>query len=131
MGEKIYNKTMEESLLQRPKTDSLAITRNRQINVNGENLEFPGNSIHTAKYNWLTFLPKNLWTQFHRLANIYFLLAAILQCIPQISVSNGMPLILLPLSVVLIVSAVKDGVEDSMRKKSDKEENEREVERWN
>jgi hypothetical protein len=30
------------------------------------------NCIRTTRYNIITFLPKNLFEQFHRLANIYF-----------------------------------------------------------
>ncbi|KAG0447676.1 hypothetical protein HPP92_028203 [Vanilla planifolia] len=41
----------------------------------------PNNSISTAKYSLLTFLPKNLFEQFHRIAYIYFL---VLVCINQI-----------------------------------------------
>lgn len=33
----------------------------------------PNNRITTAKYNWFTFLPKNLAEQFSKLANVYFL----------------------------------------------------------
>uniref|UniRef100_A0A8C0G3C0 ATPase phospholipid transporting 8B3 n=1 Tax=Chelonoidis abingdonii TaxID=106734 RepID=A0A8C0G3C0_CHEAB len=37
------------------------------------------NTIKTAKYNALTFLPLNLYEQFHRLANLYFLFVILLQ----------------------------------------------------
>lgn len=37
------------------------------------------NLIHTAKYNVLSFLPLNLYEQFHRMSNVYFLLIIILQ----------------------------------------------------
>lgn len=37
------------------------------------------NEISTAKYTLLTFLPVNLFEQFMRVANLYFLLCAILQ----------------------------------------------------
>ena len=36
------------------------------------------NKIRTAKYTPLSFIPKNLWIQFHNIANIYFLFIAIL-----------------------------------------------------
>lgn len=39
---------------------------------------FPRNKIRTAKYTPLSFIPKNLWFQFHNIANIYFLLIIIL-----------------------------------------------------
>ena len=40
---------------------------------------YPRNKIRTAKYTPLTFIPKNLWLQFHNVANIYFTFIVILQ----------------------------------------------------
>lgn len=40
---------------------------------------FQDNRIHTSKYNILTFLPINLFEQFQRVANAYFLFLLILQ----------------------------------------------------
>ena len=39
---------------------------------------FPRNKIRTAKYTPLSFVPKNLWFQFHNVANIFFLFLVIL-----------------------------------------------------
>ena len=39
--------------------------------------------------------------------------------IPQISISGGFPVIFIPLSIVVSVSALKDLFEDLKRKKSD------------
>lgn len=36
------------------------------------------NKIRTAKYTPLSFVPKNLWFQFHNVANIFFLFLVIL-----------------------------------------------------
>jgi phospholipid-translocating ATPase len=36
------------------------------------------NKIRTAKYTPLSFVPKNLWFQFHNIANVYFLFIIIL-----------------------------------------------------
>jgi phospholipid-translocating ATPase len=36
------------------------------------------NKIRTAKYTPLSFIPKNLWLQFHNIANGYFLFIIIL-----------------------------------------------------
>lgn len=38
-----------------------------------------GNAIKTAKYNIFTFLPLNLYEQFHRMANVYFVFVILLQ----------------------------------------------------
>ena len=40
------------------------------------------NVIHTSKYNLFTFFPKNLFEQFHRYANIYFLCIQVLNWLP-------------------------------------------------
>jgi phospholipid-translocating ATPase len=40
--------------------------------------KFNRNKIRTAKYTPLSFVPKNLWFQFHNIANIYFLFLIIL-----------------------------------------------------
>ncbi|KAF7592101.1 hypothetical protein BBP40_000706 [Aspergillus hancockii] len=39
---------------------------------------YPRNKIRTAKYTPLSFVPKNIWLQFHNIANIYFLFIIIL-----------------------------------------------------
>jgi hypothetical protein len=39
---------------------------------------FITNQIHTAKYNVLTFLPKNLFYQFSKLSNTYFLIITLI-----------------------------------------------------
>lgn len=105
------------------KKSSILVRGHRQIDIPAPPKQFISNSIKTCKYNCLTFLPKNMIEQFSKSANIYFLIIAILQSMPQISVTGGIPNILLPLSFVLTVSAVKDLLEDIKRSKSDKEEN--------
>ena len=81
------------------------------------------NKISTSKYRWNTFFPKMLMEQYSRLANVYFLIIAILQSVRAISYTGQMPLILIPLSVVVILNGIKDLYEDFTRKKSDTEEN--------
>lgn len=77
------------------------------------------NKIRTTKYTWLTFIPKNLFEQFSKLANVYFLFIMVLQVIPPISITGGQPAILLPLLFVVTVSAVKDLFEDIKRHRAD------------
>lgn len=68
-------------------------------------------SVRTTKYTWYNFLPKNLFEQFHRLANVYFLFIVILNWIPAIN-AFGKEIAMLPLMFVLTVTAVKDAYED-------------------
>ena len=89
--------------------------------------DVPNNSISTSKYNVATFMPMNLFEQFSKVANMYFLLIAILQVIPDISNTNGQPLQLIPLGFIIFVSMLKDAFEDYKRHKSDHEENNKET----
>ncbi|KAA8584633.1 hypothetical protein FQN60_008418, partial [Etheostoma spectabile] len=82
-----------------------------------------GNAITTYKYNVLTFLPLNLYEQFKRVANLYFLALLILQIIPDISTLPWYTT-LIPLVVVLGVTAIKD----LARHRMDKEINNRKCE---
>ncbi|KAM4748426.1 phospholipid-transporting ATPase VB [Rhinophrynus dorsalis] len=75
---------------------------------------YVGNKIRTTKYSLLSFVPKNLFEQFYRSANMYFLFLAILNWIPQIEVFHK-EITMVPLVIVLLVIAIKDGVEDYKR----------------
>lgn len=86
--------------------------------------DIAGNSIRTAKYSLLTFFPRNLFEQFHRVAYVYFLAIAILNQLPQLAVF-GRGASIFPLAVVLLVTAVKDAYEDFRRHRSDRTENHR------
>uniref|UniRef100_A0A2P2MSF1 Phospholipid-transporting ATPase n=1 Tax=Rhizophora mucronata TaxID=61149 RepID=A0A2P2MSF1_RHIMU len=88
--------------------------------------EFTGNEIQTSKYTLITFLPKNLFIQFHRVAYLYFLAIAALNQLPPLAVF-GRTVSLFPLLFVLCVTAIKDGYEDWRRHRSDRNENNREA----
>lgn len=72
------------------------------------------NEISTAKYTLLTFLPVNLFEQFLRVANMYFLLMVILQLIPGLSPTSLFTTVA-PLVFVLAVNAIKEGYDDVQR----------------
>uniref|UniRef100_A0A8C9VUK2 Phospholipid-transporting ATPase n=1 Tax=Scleropages formosus TaxID=113540 RepID=A0A8C9VUK2_SCLFO len=72
---------------------------------------FQDNHIKTSKYNIFTFLPINLFEQFQRVANAYFLFLLILQLIPQVSSLSWFTTIV-PLALVLTITAVKDATDD-------------------
>ncbi len=97
---------------------------------NKKELKFKSNEVDTRKYNCVTFLPKALFFQFNRPANIYFLICAILQCIPLIS-PLGPTTAILPLVIVLSASLIREGIEDCNRGKLDKQQNMELCERYN
>lgn len=100
----------------------------REILSNTHDIKFVKNQISTSKYNCLTFIPKNIYEQFSKVANLYFLVMGLLQMINAISASDGVPTTYGPLAVIVIISALKDLFEDYKRHKSDNEENNKIVE---
>ncbi|XP_070321438.1 phospholipid-transporting ATPase IK isoform X2 [Odocoileus virginianus] len=81
--------------------------------------KYKKNVIHTAKYNVFSFLPLNLYEQFHRFSNLYFLFIILLQSIPEISTLPSFTL-LVPLICLLTIRAIRDLVDDIGRHRSDK-----------
>ncbi|XP_058019350.1 phospholipid-transporting ATPase IK [Ahaetulla prasina] len=86
--------------------------------------KYADNAIKTAKYNFFTFLPLNLYEQFHRLANVYFLFIILLQTFPQISTLPWFAL-LFPLGILLSIRGIRDLIDDVARHRSDGEINNR------
>ena len=87
---------------------------------------FPNNNVKTSKYEVYTFLPKFLMEEFNprtKIANVYFLLIAGLQCIPQISNTSGWPTFLIPLSIILVINGILQIMEDIGRHRADKAAN--------
>ncbi|KAF4075190.1 hypothetical protein AMELA_G00231760 [Ameiurus melas] len=78
---------------------------------------FPDNRIVSSKYTFWNFIPKNLFEQFRRIANFYFLIIFLVQLIidtPTSPITSG-----LPLFFVITVTAIKQGYEDWLRHKAD------------
>uniref|UniRef100_A0A3P9H379 Phospholipid-transporting ATPase n=1 Tax=Oryzias latipes TaxID=8090 RepID=A0A3P9H379_ORYLA len=83
---------------------------------------FKPNAIKTNKYTPLFFIPMNLYEQFHRLANVYFVGLAILNFIPVVNAFQP-EVALIPICVIMFLTALKDGWEDFRRYQSDKKLN--------
>ncbi|KAJ2860305.1 phospholipid transporting ATPase, partial [Coemansia aciculifera] len=92
------------------------------LDGHGRAPQYPANQIRTAKYTVVSFVPKNLFEQFRRAANMYFLFLLILQFVP--AVTTGSPgLSALALFTIVLLTMAKDGYEDSRRSASDREAN--------
>uniref|UniRef100_A0A914BYV9 Phospholipid-transporting ATPase n=1 Tax=Acrobeloides nanus TaxID=290746 RepID=A0A914BYV9_9BILA len=87
------------------------------------------NKIRTTKYTFWTFVPKNLWEQFHRWANLYFLMIVGLNFIPQLQAFNAY-MGIIPVAIILALNAIKDGIEDYRRKRADNRINRNTVHVW-
>lgn len=88
----------------------------RKEHPNGRRLN---NKVRTTKYTLLSFLPRNLLEQFHRVANLYFIFIVLLNWFPAIN-AFGKEIAMIPVMFVLGVTAVKDLFEDRRRHASDK-----------
>ena len=97
---------------------------------NKREFKFKNNTISTTKYNIITFIPKALFYQFQRLANLYFLVTAILSCFKIITpVASSTALI--PIIFVLLISLIRELIEDINRYKLDKQQNKEKTEYLN
>ncbi|EIW73502.1 hypothetical protein TREMEDRAFT_26850 [Tremella mesenterica DSM 1558] len=85
-------------------------------------IRYVRNKVRTSKYTIVTFLPKNLFEQFRRVANIYFLTLVILQLFSIFGAPNAQ-IGMLPLIFILSITAIKDGIEDWRRSRLDDEVN--------
>lgn len=86
------------------------------------NYGYRSNRIKTNKYSILTFVPKNLFEQFHRFANLYFIFVVALNWVPEVN-AFAKEVAALPVIFVLAVTAIKDCYEDFRRYRSDKKIN--------
>lgn len=86
------------------------------------NRRYEGNAIKTNKYRLWSFIPMNLFEQFHRMANIYFVGLAILNFVPVVNAFQP-EVALIPICIILALTAVKDGWEDFRRYQTDQQLN--------
>ena len=99
----------------------------RKIRLNSTQIaKFKNNSISTGKYSIVTFIPKFLYEQFRKYANIFFLCIGLLQQIPGIS-PTGRWITIGPFGVILTITAIKEIYEDFKRHKADRVINDRKV----
>ena len=98
----------------------------RELNIDlkkvqtGFSMNKKANIFCTSKYTPLTFLPLNLYEQFRRISNFYFLMslvfAFIFQNITPVSPNSWA----MSLIFVVAITMLKQGYEDYLRHKSDK-----------
>ncbi|SNX85013.1 related to DNF2 - Non-essential P-type ATPase [Melanopsichium pennsylvanicum] len=86
------------------------------------NVTYPRNKVRTSKYTLVTFLPRFLFEQFRRVANIYFLGLVVLQVFPTFGATIPQ-IAMLPLVAILAITAIKDSIEDHRRHELDNEVN--------
>lgn len=92
---------------------------------------YPGNKLVLSRYSLLTLIPLNLFEQFQRTSNIWFLIVSIFQLIPfQLNPTDSWTTIV-PLSILLVLTLIKDAYTDNWLRKKDKIFNNLQYSVWN
>lgn len=104
----------EEDIMGQPGFSRVVFCNEPHLHRNNKTYyKYPNNYVSTTKYNFVTFLPKGLFEQFRRVANLYFLLAA---AFSLTSLAPFTPTSLIaPLVFVVGISMLKEAMEDWRR----------------
>lgn len=83
---------------------------------------FPKNAVSNAKYAPWSFLPITLYHEFSFFFNLYFLLVALSQLVPQLRIGPWEAYVV-PLAFVLAITLGKEALDDIARRRRDTEAN--------
>lgn len=119
--EEVSREMSDRSLLSNPDPDS-NLGSERYVCPRNMTKKFPSNAISNAKYNPVTFIPLILYEQFKFFFNLYFLLVALSQIVPQLRIGY-LSSYIVPLAFVLTVTMMKEAGDDIARRKRDSEQN--------
>jgi len=115
--------------------EELALRPVRHIEVgNPQTFAYCNNFIKSSHYEFWNFVPKFLLDEFDprfKIANVYFLGIAFLQMVPVVSVTQGVPTTLIPLSMLILIDGLFVFLEDLERHRSDAIANATLVSRYN
>lgn len=104
----------------------LDINRKRTLIDERTGRGYVNNLIRSCRYTLWNFLPRQLFAQFSKLANFYFLCVSILQMVPGLSTTGNYTTIV-PLTFFVVLSMAKEGYDDLRRYKLDRVENNQSV----
>jgi phospholipid-translocating ATPase len=117
---KLYDSDQAKSTLR-----TIYINNTKPSDYNDSNeipYDYKSNRIKTSKYNLLTFIPKNLFEQFRRITNLYFLINNIINIFLPDPPTNPF-LGIIPITLLIIATSIKQGYEDIWRHKYDNQIN--------
>ncbi|KAF5006874.1 hypothetical protein FDECE_6771 [Fusarium decemcellulare] len=126
----VYQKTVVELILRKKHVAAssngrhipLELEHDKPLIDNRSGVSYVSNSIRTSRYTIWDFLPKQLFFQFSRVGNFYFLCVGIPQMIPGLS-TTGSYTTILPLLFFVLLTVAKEGYDDYRRYRMDKVEN--------
>lgn len=98
-----------------------------QVQRQPQDVLFCNNGVKNSKYTVISFLPKSIFEQFRRLANVDFLAMGFLMLLGTYTTIFQTPLTafstLFPLTIVLGISMIQEAATDIKRHRSDNETN--------
>ncbi|KAG8160657.1 hypothetical protein KVR01_008921 [Diaporthe batatas] len=122
----VFDTLLRQKARAAPSTDGRVIpldpSRSAQLVDERHGHAFISNVIRTSRYSIFNFFPKQLFFQFSRLGNFYFLCVGIPQTIPGISTTGNVTTIL-PLLFFVLLTIAKEGYDDYKRHRLDNLEN--------
>jgi phospholipid-translocating ATPase len=83
---------------------------------------FATNKVTTTRFNIFNFLPITIALQFAKVINVFYLGNAILQSFPSVSTNDPLYTIV-PLTILVLLGILKEGLADYKRHKIDKQTN--------
>ena len=93
--------------------------------------QYVGNKVSSTRYTLISLLPKNLFEQFQRSSNLWFLLVSIFQLIPfEINPVDSWTTVV-PLAILIGLTLCKDAYNDYYRGKDDRKTNSTQYLCWN
>ncbi|KAK6072901.1 phospholipid-transporting ATPase NEO1 [Seiridium cupressi] len=114
------SRNVEEDVAEQEEDDPSA---SRVVAVgSSQSTRYPPNTVSNAKYTAFSFLPVTLYNEFSFFFNMYFLLVALSQAIPQLRIGY-LSTYIAPLAFVLMVTMGKEAYDDIERRRRDNEAN--------
>ena len=98
------NKTDDDN----KKGDSSSSMSGYTIKVAVPNKSYGTNKKNSSQYTGLSFIPLNLWQQLKNPVFQFYILIMILELVPGVTVTNGLPRTLYPYLVVMVVQMTVD-----------------------
>ena len=122
---KDYFNNLKEKFMGKKRVNIDLENTERKIKFTGESTPYidAPNIIRNQKYTVFSLIPVVLWNQFKFFSNLFFLLIAISQAVPQLRVGFLFTYVS-PLAIVLGITIAKEGYDDYQRYLRDKELNE-------
>ncbi|TVY39580.1 putative phospholipid-transporting ATPase, partial [Lachnellula subtilissima] len=125
-----YKKYIIQGILRRKETQPTKDGRRIELDVSRHSplidertgQPYIDNSIRSSRYTIWNFLPSQIWFQFSKAANFFFLVVGILQLVPGLSTTGSFTTIL-PLLFFLFFIIIREGYDDIRRYQLDKVDN--------